>query len=76
MINWSQGTFITWEELLNKGFEGERSPTSALGAVTLPYKVSGSIVTLVFPSEGALVLPSSFLGSAIGLWCPFWGSVV
>ena len=54
MINQSQGTLITWKELLNKGFEGERSSVSALGVMALSSKVLGSIITPKFPSEGAL----------------------
>jgi hypothetical protein len=51
------------------GFEGERSPKLALGALTLPYKASGSVIMLPYPSEGALLtfkaltLPLSFSGS-------------
>jgi hypothetical protein len=56
-----------------KGFEGEHSPKSSLGALVLPYKVLGSVIMLDYPSEGALSIfgaltpPSSFLGSAIAL---------
>ena len=73
---------LSWEDLLNKGFEGECSPTSALGALVLPYKISGSIITPICPSEGALSIlgalapPSSCLGSTIALWCPFWRSTI
>jgi hypothetical protein len=63
--------FLVLVELLNYGFEGERSSTSALGALALPYKVLGGIIALKYPSEGALpisralALPLSLLGSAI-----------
>jgi hypothetical protein len=63
--------------LLNKGFEGERSSASALGALALPYRVLGRVITHHYPSEGdisilgALALPSIFLGSVTTPSCPF-----